>query len=303
MVAVVALLVAQAVPVGAGAPGVGKPPACVDASHRANVWERAKSPEIRLYCDLLASAESKLAGPTPMAAAALDAARQADAVLPGQCAPRVLEGRALVALGRASEALDAFDAGRARDVHAFDEPPALLSYARALAAAGRDADASRAYRAVLPRSSSLSATDRASLAAEAGLEAMLLGPGAVDEAAADLREALRGAQGDAERFVVLALALALDRAGSGTEARTLLAERSRGEPRAVVAAWARKAPVALRPSEGASLAALALESTDVAGARDGWEESLKAAPDGPWAPYSRDKLAALRGGAAARRPR
>jgi tetratricopeptide (TPR) repeat protein len=301
MFAVATVVLAQAV---STAPGTSAPLArvvCAEGgARRANVWERAKSPELRRYCDLLASASSKLAAAAPMASAALDAAREADTVLPGRAAPRVLEGRALAVLGRFPEALDAFGDARSRDPLAFDEPPALLAFARVLAATGHEAEASRAYRALLPRASSLSGSERATIAAEAGLEAMQLGPDAIDEAAADLREALRDADGDAERFVVLALALALDRSGKAAEARTLLAERSRGEPRAAVAAWARKSHVAVRPSEAAALAAFALESSDPAGARDGWEEGLRADPAGPWAPYEHDHIAALRGGPARR---
>jgi tetratricopeptide (TPR) repeat protein len=298
--AVFSLLVAQTVTAGASA----RPPACSDGgAHRANVWERAKAPELRRYCDLLASASSKLAGATPMALAALDAVREADAVLPGRPATRVLEGRALALLGHLPEALDAFDDARSRDPRAFDDPLALVALARVLAATGHDADASQAYRALLPRSSGLSTADRAAIAAEAGLEAMQLGPSGIDEATADLREALRGAQGEAERFVVLALALALDRSGEAGEARTLLAERARGEPRGVVAAWSRKTALAVRPSEAAALAALALESSDVGGARDAWDASLKAAPDGPWAAHARERSAALRGGSPGTRSR
>ena len=182
--------------------------------HRGNVWERAKSPALRRYCDLLASASSKLAGANPAASAALDAGHEAEAVFPGTAAVRVVEGRALAALGRLPDALAAFEDARARDARAFDEPVALLALARALAAGGRTADASGEYRALLPRASGLPVADRTCIATEAGLVAMQLGPASIDEATADLREALRTAQGEAEKFDVLALALALDRAGT-----------------------------------------------------------------------------------------
>ena len=80
----------------------GRPPECATpmAGATVNVWERAKSPELRRYCDLVASAASKLAGTAAMAQAALAAAREAEGVLPGHAAPRVLEGRALAALGK-----------------------------------------------------------------------------------------------------------------------------------------------------------------------------------------------------------
>jgi tetratricopeptide (TPR) repeat protein len=270
-------------------------PACTGRGvRRGNVWERAKSPAMRRYCDLLASASSKLVGASPAASAALDAAHEAEAVLPGTAPVRVVEGRALTALGRLPEALTAFEDARARDARAFDEPIALLALARVLWASGRTADASHEYRALLPTASALPVADRTVIATEAGLVAMQLGPTSIDEAAADLREALRTAQGEAEKLDVLALSLALDRAGQSSEARTLLGERSRGDPRTVVSGWIRSDGAAVAPSEASSLAAFGLEASDPQGARDAWEESVKASPAGPWAAYANERLAALR---------
>jgi hypothetical protein len=301
MVVVIAFVLAQA---ASPAQASHAAPVCTDGStYRTNVWERAKSPDLRRYCDLLASASSKLAGPAPMATAALDAAREAEVRLPGMAITRVLEARALATLGRAPEALGAFEEARSRDPRSLDEPVALRAFARVLAATGHDVDASRVYRALAPRASTLAPGDRTAIAIEGGLEAMLLGPDTVGEAVADFREALRGAQGDEEKFVVLALALALDRSGNRDEATTLLAERGRTEPRGVVAAWGRRSAVPIHPSEAAALSALALETSDPAGARDGWEEGLRLSPDGPWSSYARDRVAALRAGPTTRRPR
>ena len=62
----------------------GRPPECAEPGGRTtNVWERAKAPELGRYCDLVASASSKLAGVTATAPAALAAAREAESVLPG----------------------------------------------------------------------------------------------------------------------------------------------------------------------------------------------------------------------------
>src|SRR5579859_388110 len=98
----------------ASAWGSGRPPECGEPGrHAANAWERAKSPELRRYCDLVASASSKLAGTTAMAEAALQSAREADGVLPGHAAPLILEGRALVALGKLDDALRALEGGKA----------------------------------------------------------------------------------------------------------------------------------------------------------------------------------------------
>ena len=107
-----AALLAQA----ASAWSTGLPPECRTAGDRAtNAWERAKSPELRCYCDLVASASSKLAGTRAMAEAALASAAEAERVLPGHAAPLVLQGRAFAALGKLDLAGKALAEGKARD--------------------------------------------------------------------------------------------------------------------------------------------------------------------------------------------
>jgi tetratricopeptide (TPR) repeat protein len=275
----------------------GRPPECTVESGAAsgNVWERAKSPELRRYCDLLASAASKLAGTAGMAQAALDAARQADGILPGRAAPKVIEGRALAALGKIDEALAALREGRARDRAGLDDPPALLAWARVLARTQNLAEATEAYRALLPRTSSLSSAERASAAVEAGLVAMASGPAALDDAIAAQREALREAQDETLAVAVLALALALDRRGDASEAHALLADREHGDPRNALESTRAKELLAVAPGEGAALAALALEAIDPASARDEWEQYLGAGvrsggPARPWDAHARSHL-------------
>jgi tetratricopeptide (TPR) repeat protein len=273
----------------------GRPPECGDPGGRAaNVWERAKSPELRRYCDLVASASSKLAGTTAMAEAALAAAREADGVLPGHAAPRVLEGRALATLGKLDDALKALADARSRDATAFDDPLALLAWARALARTGRRNEASDAYRDLLPRASAFSKTDQATLALEAGLVAMTRGTAGLDDANAALREALRESPEDDIRDVAaLALAVALDRGGQVEEARALLSERLRGDPRRLVAANGATEAIAVAPAEASALVGLALEANDAAGAHDAWQTYLDGAPKGPWSEHARVHLAAL----------
>jgi tetratricopeptide (TPR) repeat protein len=261
-----------------------------------NVWERAKSPELRRYCDLVASAASKLAGNAAMAQAALTAAREAEGVIPGHAAPRVLEGRALAALGKLDEALAALREGKARDRAALDDPPSLLAWARVLARTGHPAEAVEAYRALLPRTALLSTSERAAAAVEAGLVTMAADNRGLDDAVAALREALREAQDDVLGVAVLGLALALDRRGDASEARALLADRTSGDPRTALATARAKELLAVAPAEASALAALALEASDVAGAHDGWEQyvtALAAAPSRPWEAHARAHLAAL----------
>jgi tetratricopeptide (TPR) repeat protein len=287
----VALVFAQA-----AAWTTGRPPECGDPGGRAaNVWERAKSPELRRYCDLVASASSKLAGTTAMAEAARDAAREADGVLPGHAAPRVLEGRALAALGKLDEALKALTDARARDAAAFDDPLALLTWARVLARTAHADAAAEAYRALLPRASAISAAERASASVEAGLVAMGRGAAGLDEAVAALREGLREAQDETQAVAVEALALALDRRGDLDESRALLAEHTHGDPRIALASVHAKELLAVAPVEVNALAALALEPSDGAGARDAWDRYLAASPSGPWVANARAHLASLAG--------
>ncbi len=280
----------------AAAWSTGRPPECGDPGGRAaNVWERAKSPELRRYCDLVASASSKLAGTTAMAEAALASAREADGVLPGHAAPRVLEGRALAALGKLDEALKVLTDARARDAAAFDDPLALLALARVLARTAHADAAAEAYRALLPRASAISAAERASASVEAGLVAMERGGAGLDEAVAALREGLHDAQDETQAVAVEALALALDRRGDTDEAHALVAEHTHGDPRLALASVHAKELLAVAPMEMNALVGLALEPNDVPGARDAWDRYLAASPKGPWAAHARAHLAALAG--------
>lgn len=289
------LLAVSQMAAAAGGWTTGRPPECGEPGGRAaNVWERAKSPELRRYCDLVASAASKLAGTTAMASQALEAAQQADGVLPGHAAPRVLEGRALVALGRLDEAAEALADGKTRDPRALEDPPALLAWARVLARTGHPAEAADAYRALLPRATSLPMTERSAAAVEAGLVAMQRGPAGLDEAVAALREAGREAQDEQAAVATLALAVALDRRGDADECRALLADRAHGDPRTALSSPRGKDLLAVAPAEGDALVAMGLEATDASGAREAWQSFLTAAPKGPWADWARSHLSGAR---------
>lgn len=286
------LLLAQVL---SGAWSNGRPPECAEALGRAsNVWERAKSPELRHYCDLVASAESKLAGTAAMAEGARQAALEADTVLPGHAAPHALEGRALAALGQFDRAYAVLAEARARDPRVLDDTPALHAWARVAARTKHDNEAAEAYRVLLPRASALASADRTAAATESGLVLMAGGPADLDSAAAALREALRGAQDETETVAVLALALALDRRGDGDESRALLADRSHGDPRSALAASRAKDLVSVAPAELPAMIGLALERIDVTAAREAWEDYAAHAPAGPWATHARAHALALR---------
>jgi tetratricopeptide (TPR) repeat protein len=290
--AAVAVVLAQ---VGGGWAS-GRPPECAEAFGRAaNVWERAKSPELGHYCDLVASAASKLAGTAAMAEGALAATREADGVLPGHAAPKALEGRALAALGRTDDALAALTEAKARSPGVLEDPPTLLAWARVLARTGHGDRSAEAFRALLPRASSLSGADRATAATEAGLVALSLGPAELDAATAALREALREAQDDAEPLVVLALALSLDRGGAADEAHALLADRAPADPRVALGSARAKEVLAVAPGEGRALLAIALEASDPPGARVAWDDYVAASPAAPWAAHARAHAAKATG--------
>lgn len=228
-----------------------------------------------------------------MATAALDAAREADRVLPGHAAPRVLEGRALAALGRLEDSLEAMRDARERDAHALEDPAALLAWARANARTGHADEAADAYRALLPRASALSTADRAAATIEAGLVAMARGAAGLDESVAALREGLRAAQDETQTLAALALALALDRRGDTDGARALLSQRAHGDPRSPLAAPRAKDSLAAAPAETSALVALGLESTDAAGSRDAWQKYIDANANGPWSAHARAHLSSL----------
>ena len=167
----------------------------------SNVWERAKAPELNRFCDLLASGSAKLANPAQIASDVVEIAQEADAVLPGHAAPRVLLGRALARLGKYPDAVQAFSEAKARDAAALDDPVALLSWARVLAYVGQTEEAHAAYRMLLPRASSLTLVERGEAYVGAGMLAMSLGPSGVEEGVAILREARKNSQDVVQREI------------------------------------------------------------------------------------------------------
>jgi tetratricopeptide (TPR) repeat protein len=273
----------------------GSPPSeCAALTGRAgaNVWERAKAPELGHYCDLLASGSAKLANPAHIAADVVEIAEQAEAALPGRAAPMVLLGRAFARLGKYPEAVRAFSEAKARDATALDDPAALLAWARVLAYTGRTAEARTLYRALLPRAVSLTLSERGVAYVGAGMLAMAAGPSGVEEAVAILREARKNSQDAVQRVASLALALALDRSGEHAEARMILAERPHeNAPALVVDPAAIEAMGPLSSVERTALVALALEATDPAGARSSWGSYLDGpGGEGPWAEHARQHL-------------
>lgn len=278
--------------------GGARPAECgTDGGQRAaNAWERAKEPNLRRYCDLLASGTAKLVGTGALAKDVPQLADEADKLLPGRAAPSVLKGRALLRLGKPEDALAALAEAKRRDDRALDDPVALLVWARANARTNHPAEAALAYRAALPRTSGLSAQDRAAASFEAGLAVMASGAAAVDDAVAMLRQARRDAEDALQTASAMALALALDRAREPDEARAVIAESVRSDPKTTLADARVAAALADagQTAETDALLAIALEATDAAAAKDAWRryEGASARAKGAWLDHARERLGA-----------
>jgi tetratricopeptide (TPR) repeat protein len=296
--AVLVLAQAAAIPPGGGGRGGGqgaaRPTECgsLEDGRATNVWERAKSPELIRYCDLLASGAAKLASAS-MTDDVLSIAADADRAMPGRAAPSVLRGRALARLGRFQEALTSLDAAKSKDDRALDEPIALLAWARSLAETGRAADALAAYRALLPRASSLPSWERGRAYVEAGLVAMAAGPSQIEEAIAILRQGARQSRDQVQGLAVASLALALDRSGEKAEARATVADRGAAALRSALTDARSQALGSAVSREIEAMLGLALEGVDRGLARDAWQKYLDGqGGKGPWADHARQHLAA-----------
>jgi tetratricopeptide (TPR) repeat protein len=287
---------------------------CFEArgAHGVNVWERAKEPSFRSFCNLLASGVAKLASDFPLSSDVLAIADSADKLLPGRAEPYVLRGRALLRLGRVSDAMSALQEASHRDKRAFDEPIVLLAWARTNAQLHRSSVAAQAYRDLLPRATALPGYERAAAAFEAGMLMMSQGPSGLEQAIALLRQArqARPSADDAlEIASVVALALALDRAGDRDEAKTLLASRvAQAKSISHDPRTARSLSNAGIPEEGDALDAMVLEATDRAMARKAWQRYIDGASRvggvgraGEWVSHARAHAIALGAGVAAKR--
>jgi tetratricopeptide (TPR) repeat protein len=282
--------------------GAARPVECgvTEGSRNANVWERAKEPELRRYCDLLARGIAHLVSSPALVKDVLGIADEADKLLPGRAAPLVLKGRALLRLGKPADALVALDGAKKRDDRALDDPVALLAWARANARTNHIDEAANAFRAALPRTSALTAPERGAASFEAGMIVMAQGGKGIDDAVAMLRQARRDAQDSMQLASLVGLALALDRSGQREEAKAVLAERVRGDVKAVLADP--KVVEALADagvtSESDALSAIALELFDGNAAREAWHRYVEGAGGkGAWAEHARQREASLGGGA------
>jgi tetratricopeptide (TPR) repeat protein len=270
---------------------VARPLECgVDGSMRGtNMWERAKHPELRHYCDLLAAGASKLVSPAT-AADALREADDAEQVMPGHAAPLTLKGRALAKLGRHTDAYTAFTEAKHRDPHALDDPTALLAFARSSARSGHAAEALTAFRSLLPRADGLTSAERAPAYVEAAFYAM--NSGSIEDAIAMLRQARREAADAMQPVTTLALALALDRSGAKDEAKALLDDRARAEARNLSRNTNVQTLLGPLLFETEALTAIGLEQTDLAASQAAWQRFVTAAGQNTtWVEHARTHIA------------
>lgn len=273
--------------------------ASVEGGKSAVVWQRVKAPELRRYCDRIASGLAKLASDPGMPEEALVIGAEAEKILPGRPSAMVLEGRALLRLDRAPEAYAALREAKQRNERSLDEPNALLAWARASARTGHTDEAREAYLALLPSADALAPAERSSAYVEAGMLLLAKGPEQLSEAIVTLRQARRDSYGDAQLVAVAALALALDRAGDKAGAHSVLVERPLpGLDEAIDRARQKRVlgPQTTEP-EAWALVAVAAEAQHAKNARDAWHKYVEAVPSGPWTAHAKEHEAALaRGG-------
>jgi len=241
-------------------------------SSRPTVWERAREPHLRAYCDALARGFGKLATAPREAKAE---AQRATELSPERAAPFVLLGRAELATGAYEAARLAFERARAIDARALDEPNALHAHAIALFRSGREDEALASYRALVPRIDLLTGADRrVRVLVEAAELAMSRGPEHADLALTWLRRARREPLREAQPRVLAMLALVLDRRGDAEQVSVLLEEVRRLGGRKAVEAFASQD---VETKEASAVLALVEEGANPRAAAESWERYLAGA--------------------------
>ncbi len=282
----------------------------------ANVWESAKHPALYEHCLVLAESYTFLRDPrNPWRAIVNDQVPRAERLSPRQPGTKLLAAFAYARQERDAEdalALAAFAEAEKASPAALDDAELQDAYgALLLRTAVRDRahvdrpmlDRARTvFRRLLPRAVGKEGLceerpecDPAALAYwTAGMLALAVGPTAVDEAVAILRDARDRASyaSEVRRSGGYALALALDRRGDVEQAR-ILADQVRaslGLPLETPdAQLASRMP---EPAEAYAIRAIALGGADPEGAKDAWRKYLAAAGEGSvWAAHAKTHLA------------
>jgi tetratricopeptide (TPR) repeat protein len=267
---------------------------------RPTIWDNARQPQLKRYCDLLGRAQARL---SQAPVAAREAATVADRILPGYASPWVIMGRAEVALHRFDDALKAFEKARSIDVRSIEEPHALHDLGLAQRHAGKLPEALETYRTLVPRLGLLSGVqDRAGVLLEAAAIAMAGGDDGQREAITLLSEARSYPASRYDPDVYALLALALDRSGSSEQASEMLeVMRARG---LALAAPDPEAPPAylVRTGDAAAMYAISLERTDPKKAAELWEKFASSETNQRFKDHAKKRVEAARA-AAAKKPR
>jgi hypothetical protein len=309
------LLVALTLPseVPAAAAASPRPLVCrSESERRSSLWARARPVEVERFCVTLARGLSRL---ERSPAESLELAREAMAILPRETLAPLLEGRALLRLGRPAEAWQRLAPLVLASAPALDDASSLHDVARAALLSGALDDAQRLYRLLMPRSVVLgSAQIRRTATIEAASLALARGPNDLEEALGYLDEARASPAAGTQDLVLGLLALTLDRAGRREQARAVLrdssgpfalealllpAERARvATPEVAVSATSQAPTIGVRPllpdGEIHAVIAMLAEGRD-AGLRRAHLVAFLASAGGkgPWAEHARRALAGV----------
>ncbi|HEX4335949.1 MAG TPA: hypothetical protein VH062_08550 [Polyangiaceae bacterium] len=269
-----------------------RPKECGGATRaRGNRWDRAKSPGLERYCDVLARGYGRLST-SPNDALAL--AMEASKLMPSLSAPLVLAARAQVALGAFPDAYALFGRATASGRAGLEAPGALHDLAVAAAKTGHAVEALDAYRALAPRAGLFDDPEEAlRVFVEGAFVAMAAGPEHLTEAVGYLDEARRMPKvPELENYLLGALSLALDRQGRHNEATGIAAESAGPwqleSERSAGAKLLRPRPV-LPDGELDAMIAMLAERRDRDLALERWQAFLDspAGKSGPFAAHAR----------------
>lgn len=265
-------------------------------------WERARNPSLVRYCDQLARAEA-LVESNPQKA--IDAAAQAEELLPGRAAPLVVKGRALAQLGQFPLAAETLTKARSVDPLALSYAPALYALALSLRESQNRTGAVVVYRELLSRVAALSDVQRDRVWVETVSQVMAQGGAdALDESITLARTGVQTITSAYGSILQGLLALALDRKGLKLEAAGVASEAVRAGALSELQS-ATGLSVVLRgvPDEQAALIARLREVQDSAGAAAAWDTFASSHASSPWVSHARAKAAELRKSAVAPKPR
>ena len=276
-----------------------RPKECGGASRaRPNRWERAKSPGLEHYCDVLAKGYGKLrAAPGD----ALPFSTEASRLMPSASAPLVLEARAKVALGSFADAFALFGRARAISREGLETPGALHDFAMAAQKSNHPREALDAYRSLAPQAELFDDPEEAlRVFIEGAFVAMSESPEHLTEAVGYLNEARRMPKvPELDNYLLAALSLALDRQGRHSEALGIAAEASGPfqleDERNAGAKLGRARPV-LPDGELDALIAMLAERRDRELAAERWQSYLDspAGKNGAFAAHARARRDALK---------